>query len=242
MITLIMCQGQSSRWTGSEPKHLAMIAGEPVIARTMRQLTVTGRENIIIVGDKLHFEQFGKVHEQTDPQPEICNGIKDTYPLWEGHDRTVILCGDVVYSDACIRAIYEDKTQLRIFGRIGENPVTGKVYDERFAVAFDENYGLPVLWAIDAVLLRPECIASLKALYYTMLGVPCTPQGDKVFFESKLLHVIDDYTDDLDSLEEWERSKEKLEAAILQEPNALTHIKRHKPTLHYPNKNWRFND
>lgn len=239
MITLIMCQGQSSRWAGSYPKHLAMIAGEPVIVRTMRQLKALNIDNVIIVGEEYHFGQFGKVHEQIDPQPEICNGIRDTYPLWEGHDRTVILCGDVVYSDACIRAIYEDQTQLRIFGRIGENPITGKAYDERFAVAFDEDYGLPVLWAIDAVLLRPECIASLKALYYIMLGVPCVPQGDKVFFERKLLHIIDDYTDDLDSLEEWERSREKLEAAILQERSGLSHINPLKPTYHYPDKNWR---
>lgn len=228
MITLIMCQGQSSRWAGSEPKHLAMIAGEPVIARTMRQLKELGVDHIVIIGEKKHFEQYGEVHEQRDPKPEVCNGINDTFIVWGFYirsfcDRVVILLGDVVYSDACLRAIYEDREPLRMFGRIGENKTTGKTYDERFALAFDRAYAKPVLAAIEEVLLRPECIASLKGLYYSMLGVPCAPQGDKVFFEDKLLHIIDDYTDDLDSLEEWERSKEKLEEAILQEQKELVH-------------------
>ena len=216
-ITLIMCQGQSSRWTGNMPKHLARIAGEAVVARTVRQLSQRKVENVVIIGEHANFDRYGLVYEQPDPQPEIARGIRDTQDLWLKHNRATFLCGDVVFSEACLDAIYCDTEPIRVFGRSGQSKVTDKMYSERFALTVEQPMMSYLLEGIVATIGNPDCLPALKGLYYSLLGAPCEPNAEIVYIDDVLLYEIDDYTDDLDKVEEWALNRRKIEAAIEKE-------------------------
>ena len=217
-----MAQGQGSRWAGGQSKCLAPINGEPMVARIVRQLHEHGQLDVTIIGSKAEFAPHveADIYEVDHPSPELCYGIKDTSHLWLGADRVAILLGDTVYSQYAIEAILSDTEPIRVFGRMGENKVTGKPFDERVALVFDVlDWGMTILHAINLILAMPHCTRALKSLYHELIGAPCGRRDlPFVCFEDDILFELgDDYTDDIDSLEEYERCKGSLEAAIIAE-------------------------
>ena len=109
---IIMCGGTYKRW--ETPRQLTRICGEPLVARTIRQLREAGIEDIAISSDNPAFEGFGVPvlkHDNTLVVSETLEvsgyWVDAFYPTDE---PACYLLGDVVFSPEAIRTITGTET------------------------------------------------------------------------------------------------------------------------------------
>jgi len=207
MKVFVMAQGDGSRWSEdtymelpSEFKQLTPLGNETIITRTLRQL---GDLDVTVIAPGEFAEYvlpFG-VHLKYFRVPgSLLSGIKQAIKWMDLYDRNVVLLGDVVYSNSLISDILTMKEQYRIYGREDGNPVTGKKAKELFALVITHDL-IPLLeYDIDICLERNK-----HARLWDLQG------------EIESLLYIDDYTDDLDSPEEYIQFWNKLEFAALED-------------------------
>lgn len=112
---IIMCGGTYDKW--QTPKHLSMIHGEPLVARTIRLLKENGIKNkdIAISSNNPVFQQFGVtrvVHKNPYRLPN--DGTHAKTPWLDAFYKTdkpvCYLFGDVVFSPEAIKKIVETET------------------------------------------------------------------------------------------------------------------------------------
>ena len=131
---IIMCGGNYVLW--SKPRHLLELRGEPIIARTVRQLKENGIEPYISTHDP-RFTKYAPIlkHE---------NNYKANNRILEGHwnecfypadEPTCYLFGDVVFSDEAIKKIVNTETDdIEFFASAPPfSPLYTKPYAEPFA-------------------------------------------------------------------------------------------------------------
>lgn len=209
MTILIMAQGVQARWRkvngGVElPAHKQMIPmgkyGAPIIARTQIMITTHGHVgNAVVVGPN-EVAAGGISAEIPEPVGPLLQGIQATKGFWNG--RVIILLGDVVYSHSLIEFILLDTADIRFYGRPGVNHFTGKAAPELFACAFNENKYEEILDHCNWMLDRNQQIKyppKLWALYRLCAGF----EHYNYMYEKEILHNNMDYTDDIDSPEEF---------------------------------------
>lgn len=109
---IIMCGGVYKRW--ETPRQLTEICGEPLVARTIRQLREAGAEDIAISSDNPAFEGFGVPVLKHDNSMVVSESLSVSgywvdafYPTDE---PVCYLFGDVVYSLEAIKIIMETET------------------------------------------------------------------------------------------------------------------------------------
>lgn len=112
---IIMCGGTYDKW--QTPKHLSMIHGEPLVARTIRLLKENGvkREDIAISSTDSRFANFGVrlvVHSNPYHLPNDGTNAKTPwldafYPM---NEPVCYIFGDVVFSPEAIKKIVETET------------------------------------------------------------------------------------------------------------------------------------
>lgn len=219
MNVLLLAHGDGWRWNGPDgrpylgvPKQLVELDGEVLLERTVRQLLAAGVEVTVVAPDE-RFDVSGARRVSIEPKVSGCDQDKflATSHLWSDVDRTVIMWGDVWYSDKAVAAIVGHAGgDLHYFRRPWPSEVTGCEWDESFAVSFGPDERERVLrlawevafwWGVGAVHtthIRTHLAASVDlpgALWAdpeAVVDVPCQT-------------VIDDWTDDIDSPEEYER-------------------------------------
>ena len=136
MRAIILANGKRERWGDhlGIPKQLIEIDGEPLLARTIRLLRENGVSNILISGP---FPGFGVDSFIPEADIDTINGRLGVRRKWSRVGRTVILLGDVFYSEAAMRTIVEyDGRDMHLFARFGPSALTGKVWAEIFANSF----------------------------------------------------------------------------------------------------------
>ena len=157
---IIMCGGTYRKWMA--PRHLTEIDGEPLVARTIRQLREAGVEDIAISATDPVFEQFGVPvlkHENT----YTANGHSDITGYWcdafyPTDEPVCYIFGDVVFTPEAIRKIVETETDDIEF--FASAPPFAKDYPKPWAEPF-------ALKVVDTKLLK-ESIALTKQ--YDALG------------------------------------------------------------------------
>jgi hypothetical protein len=101
-----MCGGTYTRW--STPKHLSIVNGETVIARTVRLLKEAGVSDICLSTNNPVFEQFGlPILHHTNTSGEGGMWIEGFYPTDEA---VCYIFGDVVFSPEAIKTIVNTDT------------------------------------------------------------------------------------------------------------------------------------
>lgn len=175
---IIMCGGEYDKW--KTPKHLSMIHGEPLVARTIRLLKENGIKNkdIAISSNNPIFQQFGVtrvVHKNPYHLPN--DGTHAKTPWLDAFYKTdkpvCYIFGDVVFSPEAIKKIVETKTDsIEFFAsappfapnycKKWAEPFAYKVVDtERFFKAIEETkewekkgvfYRQPVSWELWQVI------------------------------------------------------------------------------------------
>ena len=160
-----MAQGQQERLRGviDRPKHFLPVAGEAIIARTVRLIKLFDQTaNICVINpgyaiwSKTWYDWIA--HEglssltQSDPGLCVLDGIRNTRDLWSQNDRTVILMADTIFSRAALGAILADQKPLRFAGSY----TTAGGIVELFSLSFAPEYRTSLLCLLDEVPCRKE--------------------------------------------------------------------------------------
>ncbi len=141
---IIIADGDGTRWGDylGIPKQLAPIDGEPIIHRTVRLLRERGvpEHDIYIIGRDTRFAAAGvRLVPGQGYQDERGGAEKflSSSFLWNPHGRTVVLYGDVFFTDEAMDTIVSYGTrEWTLFARFGPHPHTNHRNSECFAQSF----------------------------------------------------------------------------------------------------------
>jgi hypothetical protein len=206
MRVISLCAGDQVR--SSLPlKQAIEIGGEPILQRTARQVYERGHKLSVISKDDLHL--VGVIlntpyhfHVAEDRRWTV-ETFYWTRHLWE--DRTVILLGDVFYTEQIMDSIFSVESDLTFFGN------TAEVY----AIVFNQKEQMQG-WLTKTILAveANECKGTLRNLYQT---IHRQPYGGRTKIKDDW-HTVFDQTTDFDLPEHKSKALERtrwIEAGLL---------------------------
>lgn len=223
---LIQCAGDGSRWAGAfntSHKQFIKIEGEELISRTVRQClnyttdtwVVTKPEDANLFIPKIGKAQLYKAY--CYDEYNLANKFLDSKELWSYTLPTVVLFGDVWYTDEAIATIVnhcaDDKWLW--FCRPHKSELSKKRM-EGFGVCFHPRHIIPMMPALYRLAEKYKNGTSVCAAgwgwFHEMCGIGAEywvdiPGGDPRY---KNYIVIDDWTEDFDSPEDlmsWRKYK-----------------------------------
>jgi len=211
----ILAQGAGSRWKDglrfpgqydlpSESKLMIPVAGEPNLLRTVRMLTELGASEYMVIAEGTIFTPA-----QVDTLPNKIktlhypgNILHGVYQLLEQGQAYTFLLGDVIYSRQTLANILvTDEYAYTLWGRSGENQFTGKAAPEIFALTVNKEFVPLVRVHLEMI---QEYESKLWGYYHHFL------------FNGNWEEVTD-WTDDIDSPEEYVKFFEKLKWQAVNE-------------------------
>jgi len=112
-VVLILAAGPAWRgWTDETPKQLALIASEPLILRTIRQLRERGYdENVTVVTNNKAIQAVVPRYFEPESTRWLSETRLSTQELWA--ERTIMLSGDVIFSPRVMDAVVAEPGPLR---------------------------------------------------------------------------------------------------------------------------------
>lgn len=140
MRIILAASGSQQKWGGhlGVPSHFAPLTrhgGQPLIERTIDQLSRYGHDLHITVppdGRYGHLQARKHVREW-----RYFSEYDSTRELWDPEGRTILMLGDVYFTDQAIeRILLYAKRQYMVFGRFGPSQITGTPYGEIFAASW----------------------------------------------------------------------------------------------------------
>jgi hypothetical protein len=212
---IVLCGGNNSRWgkyKNTHRKHLVEIESEILLNRTLRLVAAFNPDRTVVVVNKCDLELYSS---KLSFHAELY-GIKPVVPcqteaykflsskeLWNRAGRTIVLLGDVWFSEEAMAKIFNDAgEEWTAFGRAGASRYTGCPYGEIFAQRFTcfaehgEN-----LARLNAMYLKGTCMrpASGWAHYQLMIG-----SSPNIHTVGPRFVEIDDFTEDFDCPEDYD--------------------------------------
>ena len=153
---LILAAGDGIRWENyrNTPKHRLIIENEVLIERTARQF-LKYTNDVVIVGNKNAHQVEGcsmYVPGQGRNLKDMAKFIS-SQTIWSD-DRTVLLFGDVYFTDEAVETIMSDTKQWRFYLRKGASTVTGKGWREIFGISFQASFNRDIHKAILEVVSK----------------------------------------------------------------------------------------
>jgi hypothetical protein len=203
---ILMCAGRAERWGKHRGvhKHLVTVNGEKLLDRTLRQVRRHTEAPVVIVAFDAAYSRAG--HERFEPRHgpmDFCDTDKflSSRERWGTAGDTVMLYGDVFFTDAAMKTIMSHDGPHQFFGRREGSYFTGCPWREIFALRFTATERE---WLSDQLLLiKTRLLAGKIAkgggweLYEHLYG----SSGNR-------FTVIDDFTEDFDfpnDFEKWRR-------------------------------------
>jgi hypothetical protein len=148
----------------------------------------------------------------------ILQGILNTRSLWAGHQFVCYLLGDVLFSRAAlVRHLRWNISRPLFLGRKNENPISGKRHPELYALNFAVDRYMGISQEMERACLKlttppmerePKLWALLD--YFVQKFPEKLP-------ESAIFGEVIDYTDDIDSPEEFEAYWPRMVASALKD-------------------------
>lgn len=139
MRVIIAAAGGQSKWDWylGVPSHLAPVNGQPLLARTVAQaLKLTADVHVTTPEDERYAPVCKGATRHIVPEPGISE-YDSTRSLWSPNERTILLYGDVYFTDRALKTIASySRRQYRCFGRYGPSRYTGCRYGEVFAASW----------------------------------------------------------------------------------------------------------
>jgi hypothetical protein len=208
MQVIIIAAGNGSRWGDylGVPKHMVPIFGKPLLQDTIdkfygHDITVVCNEELDVTGCR--FEKVELNPENFDADKFLNNAY-----LWNKDGRTVILYGDVYFTETAVLTIKADLWDWCWYSRYGAGTYTGKDWGENFAIAFWPQHHDKLKEALSEVVrFNKENVTERSGgweLYRQMAGIPLNEHAVKGNFIN-----IDDLTDDFDYPEDYDKWLEK---------------------------------
>jgi len=220
MRAIILAQGLSSRWDDPIGIHHDLIKQVPfkqwlpvgnrtMIGRTVELLREEFIEKIVVVAEPIFSTKCPGADIYTQQEVgDLVDAIYQTRHLW--HDRgTIYLHGDVLFSRRAIDLLVNPHSTKVLLARIEPNELTGKEADEIFAFhigpkSYDEVWDRvlryhPKGYKTDVVPPKPWVFPHLL---WDIDGF-WVDEGLKQI--ENLITTINDYTDDIDSPQAYDR-------------------------------------
>ncbi len=216
---VIMAGGKEARWgqyLGTH-KHLLRINGERLLDRTVRLLLERGARQIKVVAKYPEYDVPGT--ERVFPLDLDNGGAVASRDFWSDTARTTVLFGDVFFTDdAMDRVCAMTASEFTAIGRSKGSRITGCSYAEFFGFSLlPENHA-----RVDESIARVKgalATGEIKscggwAIYRHLQGLPLRKHRCRHNFLD-----IDDFTDDFDFPEDYDRWIERYECRFaLPEP------------------------
>lgn len=206
---IVCCGGSQTKWKNhlGVPSHLVPdLSGEPILHRTVRLLRERGVGDIVVMGpsEDSRYRIEGTRFEKG--RPESMNEFWASRHLWDSGSQTVLVLGDVWFTEYAMDVITSGFEGLRFYGRRGANHLTGTPWGELFASSF---------WPEDQDLLDFHMSSSYRlfqsgrAKRHIGWEILRSVQGQTNLSEHKVnsrwFVEINDLTDDLDFPIDYQR-------------------------------------
>jgi hypothetical protein len=217
---ILTIAGEGSRWGNHRGvrKHLVPINGEPNLLRTVRLIHKYDNTAEICLGINPLFPPPESLNHGTviyDGTTYKAGAESDRYfasaYYWNRNGRTVLIWGDVFFTENGIKTICEPQKDWLRYGRPGRCIYSSrKTWGEEFAISFNPEHHSKMLLACNKV----ECISKDRetqlfgAIYLAMLGktddqiLSDSLSGKKPNYGNMI--EINDLTDDFDFPEDYE--------------------------------------
>lgn len=211
MKILVMAQGEGSRWHENlsrrialqgdipEYKQLIQVGTETLLGRTLRMVKAFGinSDDIVVVAPESFKGYTGDVRLHTLDSPgKLLNGIAKCEGFWLD-ERVTILLGDVLFSRDGLGEILDSSGTFSLLGRIGPNQSTGKSASELFGFAMADEVYEQIAFACRHITRKGS---DLNGKLWDLRSVLMERQPDEVEFFQTI-----DWTDDVDSVEEYQQ-------------------------------------
>jgi hypothetical protein len=221
MKIVFTCAGNQTRWANymNYPKHLVPINGVPLLQRNINlfdkvfnhptyyvSIKNENLKELYTVHEKITFFITDNVIEDYEP------AYKTLIPFLNNSDDVLILLGDVIFSEDCVKQIYENslKNTFNVFGRKTPSSITGCKWGEIFAFYIPSSFKDKFIGAVNVVenLYKQEKIGRFSGweiisyIYSGKKNVPDIHIRIRIIFKLRLFPKsfinIDDETDDFD--------------------------------------------
>lgn len=212
---LIIAAGDGTRWGNhlGVPKHLARLCGEPILHRTVRLASRYTDDIVIVVSDlddtRYDVPPARRELAKLNPANHDADKFLSSRHLWADDRRTIILYGDVFFTDDAMRRIFDSRPHddgWHAYVRFDASHITGAPGGENFAHVIDP----PAHHAYETNLHRIVRLRQDGTIwrnggweqYRAMAGLP----DDQLLHHADHGHatVIDDWTEDLDYPADWD--------------------------------------
>jgi len=213
MRVIIVAAGEGSRWGNYKgvPKHLVEVDNETLLHRTVRLLKKYSIiDDIFIVGpndNRYKINETNLFVPKKTPENFDADKFLSSEELWSKKTRTVIIFGDVFFTDEAIDTIINDNSSLWMsYGRYSGSNITGSKYGEMFGHSFFPNdiekHKRSLLHVIELVKKRLAKKGNGWEHYRVMQDVP----DDKVNIHKiyKNFIEINDWTEDFDYPQDYD--------------------------------------
>lgn len=156
MRAILLADGDGTRWRNhlGAPKHFAPVDGEGILPRAVRLLRERGVDDVWIVGpDEDRYRLANLFIPVKNPSAGDADKFLNSAHMWHPYDRTVVLYGDVYFTDAAMDTIvgYAER-EWRLFCRFGGSAYTGCLWGECFAQSFWPEHHAEHRAALDRVV------------------------------------------------------------------------------------------
>ncbi len=210
MKVLILCAGQQTRWTGELPKQLADFGGEPLLARTIRQVVRRGHTPIVVTNHpeiKEAVQDKAQIFAPTYAR-WLMETVHQTRDLWDG--PMAALLGDVCFTGAALDMIFQD---------VAVTPHLYGTASEIFAVRFvpGDMYALYVPYGYAGAHPDDPTAGRLWSLYRSLYGMPNNQHFELRHTGDPYFTYIEDGTGDIDDWDGYQALKAKYDAGELPE-------------------------
>lgn len=147
---IIGAGGKQTRWSGTTPKHLVKICGEPLLVRTLRQLK---NHKVYVLSDNPDIIKVSPTAIMPAKSRYVIEAYLNTKHLWG--EQTVLMHGDVLYGAETMRKILNYRGKAMFFGSQQEMMALSFNDKEEVAEAIQraldwvvENEGMGKMWEI----------------------------------------------------------------------------------------------
>lgn len=234
--TIILAGGKGLRWQasvrqrqpdGSEAdallvvnnKLMVEVDGKPLLQRSLSILRELEIPDPVVYGEVPGLPSSVERFIAKNPPAEVVGAIKACEPIWRDACEVCVLLGDVVWAPGAMDRVFAPSGHdWTFYGKLGANVFTGKAWPEIYAFRFRTVAADQVLEAADYLLRTLVWRRKFWELYRLLLGLPVpanTPDQGELFYppSSGSFVVVPDWTDDIDTLEEYLRLSKLLAQA-----------------------------
>ena len=215
MRVIIAAGGESERWNNyrNTPKHLVEIEGQVLLNRTIKQFKKYTNDIILIAKDDRYIFKDIVVEKPLYGEWYDFGKLYSSNHLWS-NNRTIIVFGDVYFTDEAVKKIVSNKDSYKFFIRRTGSKLTGKKNAEIFGIAFSSDMNSTIKTNIEHLINKAQIGPGTWQLYFYMHGINHIRQIGRQTKNSGHIE-INDWTDDFDypqDLIKWERMRLKFGA------------------------------